>query len=232
MKKIYKNRIVNIDKNLFDSKFLFDVLENISIQNNNIEIFFMSELLEKKKNHEILERTKEKPWMWSNVYSPKDELEIFMKLYDYAINNNKKIHIIWITLREEVDILEEYYGKLWFLREDINCFDVNFSVPLISASVNIENIIWKWSDYKSMWKKIFFVPPVRESGQVKAMFKWINRGSVSWIYVKNYDKNIINFLTNQIKEEHILPITLAKTLKYNFDDIWIVWENREIEIEY
>jgi hypothetical protein len=32
--------------------------------------------------------------MYSEVYSPKDELEIFLELFEYAINNNKKIHII------------------------------------------------------------------------------------------------------------------------------------------
>ena len=32
--------------------------------------------------------------MFSNVYNEKDELEIFEKLFDYAISNNKKIHII------------------------------------------------------------------------------------------------------------------------------------------
>jgi hypothetical protein len=32
--------------------------------------------------------------MYSEVYSPKDELEIFQELFDYAISNKKKIHII------------------------------------------------------------------------------------------------------------------------------------------
>jgi hypothetical protein len=32
--------------------------------------------------------------MFSNVYSEKDELEIFKELFDYAITNNKKIHIV------------------------------------------------------------------------------------------------------------------------------------------
>jgi len=32
--------------------------------------------------------------MYSNVYSPEDELEIFKKLFDNALNNNKRIHIV------------------------------------------------------------------------------------------------------------------------------------------
>jgi|GEM_PF-1902524 hypothetical protein len=29
------------------------------------------------------------------------------------------------------------------MREDINCFDPDFNVPLVTVSVKIENIIWK-----------------------------------------------------------------------------------------
>jgi hypothetical protein len=32
--------------------------------------------------------------MYSNVYSPENELEIFKELFENAIKNNKKIHII------------------------------------------------------------------------------------------------------------------------------------------
>jgi len=39
--------------------------------------------------------------------------------------------------------LEKYYEELGFMREDINCFDPDFSKALISASINIENIMWK-----------------------------------------------------------------------------------------
>jgi dihydroorotase-like cyclic amidohydrolase len=46
---------------------------------------------------------------------------------------------------------------------------------MITASVCIENLMWKGSDYKRMKDTIFFNPPVRESGQTKAMFKGINR---------------------------------------------------------
>jgi hypothetical protein len=54
----------------------------------------MSDLLENKKNTEILEKVKEKPAMYSNVYSAKDELEIFTGIFDEAIKNKKRVHII------------------------------------------------------------------------------------------------------------------------------------------
>jgi len=49
------------------------------------------------------------------------------------------------------------------MREDINCFAPDFSIPLVTVSVKIENIIWKGSDYKAQRSNIFFNPPIRES---------------------------------------------------------------------
>jgi len=60
----------------------------------NIEVFYISDLLKEKENTELLNNLNGKFSMYSEVYSPKDELEIFQNLFDYAINNNKKIHII------------------------------------------------------------------------------------------------------------------------------------------
>lgn len=232
MKKVLKDKIINIEKtDLFDNQFLFDYLV-LDFLNSDIEIIYMSELLEKRKNIEILEKVSEKPAMYSNVYSPKDELEIFNELFNNAIKNNKKIHIVWVTLDEEIKILEDYYTELGFMREDINCFDLDFSVPLVTVSVEIENLIWKWSDYKSMRDKIFFNPPIRESWQVKAMFKWINRWVIAWINIKNYNENIENFLWNCIREEKILSLTFARVLNYNLEQIWFKWNKKELIIKY
>jgi dihydroorotase-like cyclic amidohydrolase len=170
--------------------------------------------------------------MYSNVYSPEDELEIFSWLFNDAIKNNKKIHIVWVTLDEEVKILEEYYNSLWFMREDINCFDPDFSIPLVTVSVKIENIIWKWSDYKAQRSNIFFNPPIRESWQVKAMFKWINRGVVAWIHISKYNKSIEQFLWDCIRNEKILSLTLAKVLNFNLEQIWFKWLKKELIINY
>ena len=235
MKQVNKNSITNIEWTyIFDNKFLFKVLctscTNSDI--NHVQVVHISDLLEKRKNLEMLKKAKEKPAIYSNVYSPKDELEIFEGIFNNAVNIGKKVHIVWVTLKEEIDILEKYYEELGFIREEINCFDVDFSVPLVTVSVNIENLMWKWSDYKRMRDKIFFKPPVRESGQVKAMFKWINRWVVAWINIKNFGDNEKQFLGACINEEKILPITLAKILKYNLEDIWFEWNEKEFIIEY
>ena len=198
-----------------------------------IEVFFMEDLLKKKENTELLNNLNWKFAMYSEVYSPKDELAIFEELFAYAIEKNKKIHIVWITLKEELEILEKYYSQSWFLREDVNCFVVDFEKTLVSVSVNIENLIWRGSDYKANWKKIFFIPPIRESGQNKAIFKWINRWSVASIYIKDFKnpKNI-EFLENCIKEEKILPITFAKVLNYNLKELWFSWTEKDLIISY
>lgn len=232
MKKIFKDKIVNFDENIFDNKFLFSYLESY-FKNENIEVFFMKDLLKEKENTELLNNLNWKFAMYSEVYSPKEEFEIFEKLFNYALENNKKIHIIWITLKEELELLEKYYTESWFLREDVNCFIVDFEKTLITVSVNIENLIWKGSDYKANWKKIFFIPPVRESGQNKAMFKWINKWVISSIFIKDFEneKNI-EFLENCIKEEKILPITFAKVLNYNLEEIGFSGEEKDLVIEY
>lgn len=233
MKKVYKNQILNIkNTDLFDNKFLFEKL-NWDSQKQDIEIIYLSDLLEKRKNLDLLEKVKLKPAMWSSVYSPEDELEIFTEIFTDAIKNNKKIHIVWVTLEEEIKLLEDYYEKLWFLREDINCFDPDFSVPLVTVSVKIQNLMWRWSDYKRLASKIFFNPPIRESWQVKAMFKGINRWVIAGIYIEeNISLDYKDFLEDAIRKEHILPITLAKNLNYNLQEVWFKGEKSNLVFSY
>lgn len=236
MKKVYKDKIINIpNTDLFDNKFLFEFLET-DYRAKNIEVFYMSELLKKKENTELLNNLNWKWAIYSEVYSPKEEFEIFEELFNYAILNNKKIHIVWITLKQELDILEKYYTEKWYLREDVNCFIPNFWEVLVTVSVNIENLIWRWSDYKANWKSIFFIPPVRESGQNKAMFKWINRWSIAGIFIswKSGSEEVLglDFLEKCIQEEKILPLTLAKVLNYNLKEIWFNWKEKKVEIKF
>jgi len=235
MKKVFSDKIVNIDDNLFDNKFIFEIntdFSSLDLKNSNTELIFLSDLLENRKNEEMLQQLDKKPAMYSNVYSPKDELEIFEDICNNAIKNNKKIHIVWITLKEEILFLEKYYEELGFMREDINCFEPDFSKVLISASINIENIMWKWSDYKRMRDKIFFNPPIRESGQVKALFKWINRWVIAWVNIWKITKEKEDFLSNCILEEKILPITFAKVMNYNLMWLWLQFEKQDFIVKY
>lgn len=232
MKKIFKDEILNIEgTDTFDSTFLFEYQENMEAS-WNIEIIYLRDLLSDKRNLEILERVKEKPAMYSEVYSPKDELEIFTSLFDDAIHNNKKIHIVWITLWEEIKMLEEYYEKLWFIREDINAFDVDFSIPLVTVSCHIENLMWKGSDYKAQREKIFFCPPVRESGQNKALFKWITRWVIAGIELWEFSSEKQEFIWDCIRWEKILPLYMGKVLKYNLEEIDLKWKIRELKVGY
>ncbi|MBW7954575.1 hypothetical protein H3C61_02055 [Candidatus Gracilibacteria bacterium] len=228
MKEVLKNKIINIESTpLFDNKLLFKYL-NSSFKSQDIEVFYLKDLLLKKENSQLLNNIKDKYAMYSNVYSEKDELEIFKNLFDYAISNNKKIHIIGITLDDEIKILENYYTSLGFLRDDINCFKVDFSIPLVTVSVNIENLIWRGSDYKSQKDKIFFIPPIREAGQTKAMFKGINRGVTMSIFIDKLSFDKVDFLRNCLINEHVLSQTLSKVLYYNLIDRGFDGEFEEI----
>lgn len=93
MKKIYKDRIINIENtDIFDNTFLFEYLDWEYFK--NVEVIFMSELCEKRKNFDILQKVREKPAMWGNVYAPERELEIFEQLFETALKEKKKIHIV------------------------------------------------------------------------------------------------------------------------------------------
>lgn len=233
MKQIQKNKIIDIDSNYFDNKFLFEIYDFSKwIKSNETKIIFMENLLKEKKNESLLEKVKVHKAMWSEVFSPRDELEIFTKIFEEAIKTKKRTHIVWITLKEEVEMLEKYYEELWFFDESINCFKVDYNIPMISVSVKLNNLMWRGSDYKRLWDKIFFIPPIREAGQVKAMYKWINRWSIAWLYIDNFKDEEKSFLEQEIKEEHILPLTLAKVLNYNYEDLKIIGEKMNMEICY
>ena len=132
-------------------------------------------------------------------------------------------------------MLEKYYEDMGFLREDINAFDVDFSKPLVTVSCNIENLIWKGSDYKAQREKIFFNPPVRESGQNKALFKGITRGVIAGIDISDTVWNsgqAKSFFTECIVSEKILALNLAKVLRYNLEDLGISGDLREMRVSY
>lgn len=232
MKKIYRDSILNIAwTDLFDQTFLFEVFQKKDFPKER-EVIYIKDLLEKKRNEEIFSKLEKYPAMWSEVYSPKDELIIFTELFEAALKNNKKIHIVWITLDEEIKIIESYYESLGFIREDINAFDVNFSIPLVTVSCYIENIMWRWSDYKRLWKKIFRNPPIREAGQVKALYKWINRGVIAALDIEELSDEVNSFLKQELVNEHILALTLWKVLKYNYENMWVQWKISDIVIKY
>ncbi len=240
MKKIYKNSILNVkgtDK--FDNTFLFEYLLHSFNKREvggelwkSVEIIYLRELLKFHKNEEIFKRVSEKPAMYSEVYSSKEELRIFTELFENAISQKKQIHIIGITLKEEIQMLEKYYTELGFMREDINCFEVDFSIPLVTVSCYIENLMWKGSDYKRMWEEIFFCPPIRESGQNKALFKWITRGVIAGIEIWEITKDKEQFLWDCIRQEKILPLQMGRILKYNLEEVGLKGEIEELQVKY
>jgi hypothetical protein len=106
MKKILENKIINIDENLLDNKFLFNIPLNL---NSPIEID-ISELLKRCRNDNLEYKKDYK--LWSEVYSPKDELRIFEEIYEDAITNAKKIHISNCSLAEEIEMVKSLYQDL------------------------------------------------------------------------------------------------------------------------
>ena len=232
MKRITTHSIINIPgTDPREAIFEMPYVQDISFP-EDIEHISLALELQKYKNEEIQQRVKEKPAMYSEVYSPKDELRIFEKHFERALKENKKIHISWITLAEELVLVESYYQELGFVREDINAFDVDFSLPLVTVSCHIENLMWRGSDYKAMWDKIFFCPPVRESGQNKALFKWITRWVIAGIEIGNMTVEKESFIKDCVLQEKILLIHMAKVLYYNYKQIAVSGDEGKVHINF
>ncbi|MDA9129213.1 hypothetical protein N9J72_01930 [Candidatus Gracilibacteria bacterium] len=232
MKKIYRDKILNIENtDVFDNTFLFEYFSAIK-STGEVKVIYLKELLEKYRNSEIEKKISEKPAMWSEVYSPKDELQIFTELFDAALREKQKIHVIGVTLGEEIQMLEKYYEELGFMRQDINAFDVDFNIPLVTVSCHIENLMWRGSDYKAQRDKIFFNPPVRESGQNKALFKGITRGVIAGIELGEFTSEKQEFLSECVRQEKILPLFMGKVLKYNLEQIGFEGKVKELKIKY
>jgi predicted nicotinamide N-methyase len=65
MKQVFKDKIINIDSNISDNKFLIKKINwKKNTLNNKFEVVFLSDLLEEKKNLEMLEKSKTKPATW------------------------------------------------------------------------------------------------------------------------------------------------------------------------
>lgn len=47
--------------------------------------------------------------LYNEVYSPKGELKVFNEIFDDSLKTGRKVHIVGISLREEVEILKDYY---------------------------------------------------------------------------------------------------------------------------
>lgn len=231
MKQIFRNSIENIPwTQRVEKVFLCEYMNHTT--SHSVEIIHLWDILKQHQNTQILTKVSQKPAMYSEVYSPKVELEIFTELFEKARKENKKIHVVGVTLAQEIQMLERYYEELGFLREDINAFDVDFSVPLVTVSCCIENLMWRGSDYKRMKEQIFFCPPIRESGQNKALFKGITRGVIAGIELWDITPEKEQFLGDCIRQEKILPLHMGRILKYNYEQMWLQGKIQKLHIQY
>lgn len=209
MKKITQNSIINIDENLFDNKFLFDIPVN-PVWKNEIDLSlrlkeFKNENLEYKKDYKL----------WSEVYSPKDELRIFEELIEDTLSSNSKVHISNISLAEEVDIVRDLYLKLWYYNPELNSYEIDFINAPVTIWVNVRNIIYSFKDYKSLKDKMLFLPPPREPRHQKAIKAAINSWIISMLNLNDIHNESF-YLEDMLKQESINLIKLWKILYFNF----------------
>lgn len=223
MKKILENAIVNIDENYFDNKFLFEIPVNLQY-NREVD---MSELLGKYRNENLNYKKDYK--LWSEVYSPKDELRIFTEIFEDALENNKRIHVSNISLAEEINMVKKLYLDLGYFDKELNCFKIDFENAPVTIGVNIRNIIYSFKDYKSMREKILFVPPPREPRHQKVIKSAINSWVISTISLNNREDES-KYLVEIIKEEKTSLVRLARGLYYNYLYRGFIIETKELEL--
>lgn len=221
MKKILENAIVNIDENYFDSKFLFSIPTNLHFD----EEVDISKLLEKYKNVDLDYKKDYK--LWGQVYSPKDELQIFTDIFEDAIANNKRVHISNISLVEEIDMVKKLYSDLGYFDKELNRFEIDFKNAPVTIGANIRNIIYSFKDYKSMREKVLFVPPPREPKHQKAIKSAINSWVISTVWLNSWAQER-EFLLEIIREEKTSLVRLARALSYNYQRRWFSYESSEL----
>lgn len=106
MKQIYPTKIINLPNTSQDDLFCFLVPKN----SHCTHAIDMRDLLAAHKNH-TLDYSRD-PKLWSEVYPPKKELELFMGLAEKALKEKKKIHIENVSLAEELEYIEKLYREL------------------------------------------------------------------------------------------------------------------------
>lgn len=221
MKKVYYDKIINVSWDPFDGRFILDVATNI----NSWSYFDMSEKLLEYKNENLNYKADYK--LWSQVYSPKDELKIFEEIFEKAINTWNKIHIANISLLDEIELIKKLYLDLWYFNTDLNCFIVDFDNCPVTIWVNLRNAVYSFKDYKNLRDKVLFVPPPREPKHEKAIRASINSWLVSTITL-NDDEQDIRLLEDMISWEKTSLLRLASCLWENYKKIWIDCDFYEI----
>jgi len=220
MKQIFADKIINTPGSSQDEQYCFLVPKNAKLgfaQN-------MQTLLEPHKNTE-LDFSKD-PKLWSEVYSPKKELEIFLGLADAAITSGQKIHFENVSLAEELEYVEKLYQDLGYFNESLNAFEPDFANCPITIGVNIRNFAYSFKDYYILGEKAFFVPPPREPRHQKAIRSGLNAGIISTIHLNN-DPEEKNILETLLLEEKTNLLKLGQLLYFNLEKIGYTLEKEE-----
>lgn len=210
MKQIFSHSISIIpDTDPFDNQYLFQIATSVS----SPIIVDLAELLKDFRNDRVEYRKDYK--LWNDVYPGEKELQIFQGLVEKALSENRKIHIVNCTLREEVQMVQELYQELGYFDPKENCFVVPFESAPVTIGVNIRNLAYSTKDYKSKRESICFIPPPREPGHTKTLFAAINSGVVSTLTVNDVPAES-ELLAEIISLEKVSLTRFAQILHGNF----------------
>lgn len=214
MKQILSHSIQNIDSNITDGKFLFLIPKTIQWD----FMVDMAELLAPYKN-ENLDYSAD-PKLWSEVYSPKSEWDIFQKIVEEALETKKKIHIQNISLAEEVEYIKNLYEQLGYFNAELNAFVPDFKNCPITIGVNLRNFVYSFKDYYILGEPAFFIPPPRAPLHQKAIRSGLNSWVISAIHLnRERQEEEKETLEQLLLEEKTNLLKLGRLVCFNLEEI-------------
>ena len=215
MKQVLSTKITNIPgSDLFDNQYRFSIPENPHCDH----AIDLAKRMEARKNESLDYSVN--PKLWSEVYAPKIEWELFQEIAENALQSGSKVHIENISLAEEIEYVRDLYEKLGYFNEALNVFEPDFARCPITIGVNIRNLIYSFKDYYTLGKNAFFNPPPREPRHQKAIKSGVNAGIISTIHLnsdKRFDES--RFFVDILQEEKTNLLKLGRLAYFNFLDI-------------
>lgn len=225
MKHLLSDRIICTDENWFDNRYCLDV---ISAPEDGERIVDIAKFLTLEENTAVDPATD--PKLWNDRYPGEHEFALFLAIVTEVLENGDRVHIENISLREEIEFLDDLYRNLGYYDASENCFRVDLAEAPVTVGVNIRNLIYSTKDYKSEREGIFFIPPPREPTHPKALLAAINSGIVATISL-NDEPNETELLRMLVLEEKMSLIRLAKVLGGNREKMGMVGERKEVILD-
>lgn len=157
---------------------------------------------------------------WVQQYCREDEILLTQNTIASLKNHPRRVHIAWISARESIECLREYYRELWY--ED--ALAKNYILPndtLLTVSVSLRHILWCEKDKVFLEKKdpqhtpyYAFVPPLRSPADLRALQQGARMGIIMGVEVFPGDEA---YIPDILSREILTPFQIAQLLSFRWN---------------